>query len=160
MSLIPWKNKREGERGELSPMVALRGEVDRLFDTFLREPFSALDWPLWGSGKWSPALDIAENDKEMIVRAELPGMDPKDLNVSVADNQLVISGEKKESSERKEQGVYHSETRYGSFHRTVPLPEGVDTENVDAQYADGVLTLRLKKTAPVTTKRIEVKVKG
>ena len=101
---------------------------------------------------------MAESDKEVTVRAELPGIDPKDLEVTVAGNQLVLSGEKKESSETKEKGIYHSETRYGAFHRTVPLPEGVDTEHVDAQYANGVLTLRLAKTPQAATKRIEVKV--
>ena len=104
------------------------------------------------------AVDVAESDKEVTVRAELPGIDPKDLEVTVAGNQLVLSGEKKESSETKEKGFYHSETRYGAFHRTVPLPEGVDTEHVDAQYAHGVLTLRLAKTPQAATKRIEVKV--
>ena len=93
------------------------------------------------------------------MRAELPGIDPKDLEVSVVGNQLVLSGEKRESSETKEKGVFHSETRYGSFRRTVPLPDGIDTEHVDAQYANGVLTLRLAKTAAAATKRIEVKVK-
>lgn len=160
MNLIPWRNKpqvREG--GELSPVAALRNEMDRLFDSFFREPFGALDWPLWGQDKWSPAIDVAENDQELTVRAELPGIDPKELDVTVAGNQLVLSGEKKESSEHEGKDFYRSETRYGSFRRSVPLPEGVDTENVDAQYANGVLTLRLKKIAPAAAKRIEVKTK-
>jgi HSP20 family protein len=160
MSLIPWRNKQQdGARGELSPMLALRNEMDRLIDSFVREPFGALDWPLWGSDKWSPAVDVAENDKELTVRAELPGIDPKELEVTVSGNQLVLSGEKKESSERQEKDFYRSETRYGSFRRVIPLPEGVDTENVDAQYANGVLTLTLKKIAPAAQKRIEVKTK-
>ena len=160
MNLIPWRNKPlESGRGELSPLMGLRNEMDRLFESFFREPFAALDWPLWGTGKWSPAIDVAESDKELTVRAELPGIDPKDLDVSVTGNQLVLSGEKKESSEHDGKDFYHSETRYGSFRRTIPLPEGIDTENVDAQYANGVLTLHLKKTAPAATKRIEVKTK-
>ena len=160
MSLIPWRNKpREGDRTELSPLVALRGEMDRLFDSFLRKPFENLDWPVFGADKWSPAIDVEETDKELTVRAELPGIDPKDLDVSVTENQLVLSGEKKETIEKKEKGFYHSETRYGSFRRVVPLPDGVDTEHVDAQYANGVLTLRLQKTAPAVGKKIEVKVK-
>jgi HSP20 family protein len=158
MSLIPWRNKRE-DAGEIAPLVSFRNEMDRLFDTFLREPFGAMDWPQWGGGKWSPAVEMAEDEKELTVRAELPGIDPKDLDVSVVDNHLVLSGEKKESSETKEKGVYHSETRYGSFRRTLPLPEGVDTEHVDAQYTNGVLTLHLPKTAPAPQKKIEVKVK-
>ncbi len=160
MNLIPWRNKqRESDGGHLMPLVALRGEMDRLFDSFFREPFGALDWSPWGTGKWSPAVEVAENEKEVTVRAELPGIDPKELEISVSGNQLVLSGEKKESSETQEKDFYHSETRYGSFRRMLPLPDGVDTENVDAQFSNGVLTLKLKKTAPVAAKRIEVKVK-
>jgi HSP20 family protein len=159
MSLIPWRNKREGGETELSPLVSLRGEMDRLLDSFLRDPFGAMDWPHWGAGKWSPAIDVAEDDKELSIRAELPGIDPKDLDVTVVGDQLILSGEKRESSESKEKGVYHSETRYGSFRRTVPLPDGVDSEHVDAEYANGVLTLRLPKLVPANQKRVEVKVK-
>ena len=160
MSLIPWRNKvPESRQGDLSPMMSLRNEMERLFDSFFREPFGVLDLPLWGPGKWSPAVDVAENDKELTVRAELPGIDPKDLDVTVAGNQLVLSGEKKESTEHDGKDFHHVETRYGSFRRTIPLPEGVDTEHVDAQYANGVLTLHLQKTAPAAQKRIEVKVK-
>ena len=158
MSLIPWRNKRE-DQGELSPLVSFRSEMDRLFDAFLREPFVAMDWPQWGVGAWSPAVDIAEDDKELTVRAELPGIDPKELDVTVVGSQLTLSGEKKESTEHDGKDFYHSETRYGSFRRSVPLPEGIDTEHVEAQYANGVLTLRLPKTAPAAQKRIEVKVK-
>jgi HSP20 family protein len=159
MNLIPWKNKREGREGELSPLVSLRSEMDRLFDSFLSDPFGALDWPRWGAGKWSPAIDVAESEKEVSVRAELPGIDPKDLDVTVVGNELVLSGEKRESSETKDKGVYHSETRYGSFRRVIPLPDGVDTEHVEAEFTHGVLTLRLPRTAPANHKRIEVKVK-
>jgi HSP20 family protein len=158
MSLIPWRNKRE-DVGEMTPLISFRNEMDRLFDTFHREPFGAMDWPQWGGGKWSPPIDISEDEKELTVRAELPGIEAKDLDISIVDNHLVLSGEKKESSETKEKGVYHSETRYGSFRRTLPLPEGVDTEHVDAQYNNGVLTLHLPKTAPAAQKKIEVKVK-
>lgn len=160
MNLIPRKDKpEESGRGELSPMVALRHEMDRLFDSFFREPIGALDWPRWVSDKWLPAVDVAENDKELTIRAELPGIDPKDLDVTVTGSQLVLSGEKRESSEHDEKDFHQCETRYGSFRRVIPLPEGVDTEHVDAQCANGVLTLRLQKTAPTATKRIEVKTK-
>jgi HSP20 family protein len=159
MSLIPRRN-REGRQGELSPMVALRSEMDRLFDTFLREPLGMLDWPLWGSSdKWAPAVDVIDGEKELTVRAELPGIDPKDLDVKVVGDQIVISGEKRESTETKEKNRFRSETRYGSFQRVVPLPEGIDTEHVEAEYAHGVLTLRLPKTAPPASKKIDVKVK-
>jgi HSP20 family protein len=102
---------------------------------------------------------VAESDKEVIVRAEIPGIDPKELDVTVTGNQLVVSGEKKESTEKKDKGFYHNETRYGSFRRVIPLPEGVDSEHVDAQYANGVLTLKLQKTPAAAAKKIEIKTK-
>lgn len=154
MNLIPWRTK-ESDRGELAPMMALRGEMDRLFDSFFREPFGAIDSP-WGGAKF-PAVDIEEDDKQLTVRAELPGIDPKDLEVSVTGNQLLLSGEKKESREHNGKHFHRSEVRYGSFRRTLPLPEGIDTEDIDAQYINGVLTLHLKKTAGAEPKRIEVK---
>jgi len=158
MNLIPWRNKQpEGRSSETSPLMALRSEMDRLFDSFFREPFQSLDWTSWGTENWSPAIDVAESDKELTVRAELPGIDPKDLDVTLSGNQLVLSGEKREETERKEKNFFLSETRYGSFRRTVTLPEGIDAEHVDAQYANGVLTLRLPKTAPAEVRRIEVK---
>ena len=160
MNLKSWRNKQQESGADaVSPIVALRSEMNRLFESFFREPFGVQDWPFWGAGQWSPAVDVSENDTELTVRAELPGIDPKDLDVTVTGNQLVLSGEKRETSEREGKDFHRSETRYGSFRRTVPLPEGIDTENVDAEYANGVLTLCLKKTAPVATKRIEVKTK-
>ena len=160
MSLIPWRNKeREGVPAATS-LGALKSEMDRLFDSFVREPFGMLDWPTFmGGDKWWPAIDVCETDKEVTVRAELPGIDPKEIDVSVTGDQLVISGEKKEKTERKGDGYLHNETRYGSFRRAVPLPEGVDSEHVDAQYANGVLTLTLAKTPAAAAKRIEIKVK-
>jgi len=161
MALVPWKSKqRESEGTEGSPLAALRTEMDRLFETFVREPFSAVDWP-WGSrGRWWPAVDIAETADEVTVRAEVPGLDPKDLDVSITGSQLVLSGEKKESTEESGKNFYHTESRFGTFRREIPLPEGIDTQNVDAQYANGVLTLRLKRSPAVAPKRIEVKVTG
>jgi HSP20 family protein len=94
----------------------------------------------------------------LTIRAEVPGVDPKELDISVTGNQLVLSGEKKESCEKKEGGFFHGESRYGSFRRTIPLPEGLDTEHVDAQFAHGVVTLKFPKTV-TASKRIEIKVK-
>ena len=87
-------------------------------------------------------------------------MTPEDVDVQIAGNQLVISGEKKESSERKEQGLFQSECYYGSFHRTITVPEHVDPDRVTADYTHGVLTVHLKKTTPAAVKRVEVKTSG
>jgi HSP20 family protein len=162
MALIPWRNKRENE-GAMAPVSALRSEMDRLFDAFLGRPLSAMEWqrPAWWGREpgWMPPVDVTELDNEITVRAELPGVDPKDLEVTISGNQLVLSGEKKQSIEHKGQGLYQSETHYGAFHRTVPLPEGVDAEHVEAQYANGVLCLRMKRAPQAVAKRIEVRVK-
>jgi HSP20 family protein len=161
MSLIPWRNKQhDGMSGESAPLATLRNEMDRLFDSFVREPFGMLDWPAFmGGEKWWPAVDVAESDKDVTIRAEIPGIDPKELDVTVTGNQLVISGEKKESTEKKDKGFYHSEARYGSFRRVIPLPEGVDAEHVDANYANGILTLNIQKTPAAAAKKIEIKTK-
>jgi len=160
MGLIPWKDKPR-ERGEdlASPLAALRSEMDRLMDSFFRDPFGALDWRFGSQRAWSPAVDIAENDEEVTVRAEVPGMDPKDLEVTVSEGQLVLAEEKKESSEKSGKDYFHTETRYGSFRRSVPLPEAVDPQQVDAEYANGVLVIHLKKSPVTPPKRIDVKVK-
>ena len=159
MSLIPWRNKREGQGG--SCRLWCRCEAKWIGCSILSCASRSARWigrtGATASGR-RPSTS-PRDDKEVSVRAELPGIDPKDLDVTVVGNQLILSGEKRESSETQGERVYHSETRYGSFRRTVPLPEGVDTEHVDAQYANGVLTLRLPKTAPANQKRIEVKVK-
>lgn len=161
MSLIPWRSKqREGERPAASPLTSLRSEMDRLFDTYLREPLAALDWPLAAPAPWAPAVDVAEDEKQITVRAEVPGIDPKDLEVTVTGNLLVLAGEKKESSERKEKDLHVSESRYGAFRRTVPLPVAVDPGQIDARCAHGVLTVTLPKAQAAAARRVEVKVSG
>jgi len=160
MGLIPWRQKEtEIGRGEISRLAALRSEMDRLLDSFVREPLAGWEWPFAGGRGWSPALDVAENEREVTVRVEIPGVDPKDLDITVAGGQLTLAGEKKESTEQSGKDFYHTETRYGSFRRSIPLPEAVDPQQVDAEYSNGVLLIRLKKSSSTPSKRIEVKVK-
>jgi HSP20 family protein len=163
MNLIPWRSK-ETERGELDrptafdpwrPMGTLWREMDRLFDRTLGEGAPGA----LGLTGWSPALDISETDKEVTVRAELPGVDAKDLDVSVCEGMLNIAGEKKESHEQKGRDFYRSERRYGSFRRSIPVPKTVNPDKIDAEYHDGVLTIRLEKDIKAQPKRIEVKPK-
>ena len=161
MNFIPWKNKQEeGSKGETSPLTNLRSEMNRLFDSFVRDPFGPWDWPFAAERHWSPVVDVADSDDEVTIRAEIPGMDAEDLEVTVTGNQVVLAGEKKESTEKGGKGFHHTESRFGTFRRTIPLPEGVDPQKVDAEYANGVLLIRLKKSPAVPAKRIEVKVKS
>jgi HSP20 family protein len=113
----------------------------------------------WGLTAWGPPLDVEETDKEILVRAEIPGVKAEELDLSIANGALVISGEKKESQERKEKGYFHQERRFGSFRREVPLPAAVDEANVEAEYKDGVLHVKLYKAQEALPKRIPVKSK-
>ena len=159
VNIISWRNRPRGEMAEAFPLTTLRTEMDRLFDAFIREPLGAMGMAGGDGGTWLPPVDIVEGEKDVTIRAELPGIDPKDLKVSIQGNQLELAGEKKECCETKDKTCYRSESRYGAFQRTIELPEGLDTEKVNAQYSNGVLTLTLKKTPQSTPKRIEVAVK-
>lgn len=160
MALIPWKNKSDqSPDGGASSMTEFRNEMNRLFDTFFREPFGSLSESFSSLGRWAPTVDVAETEKCVTVRAELPGVDPTDLDITVTGDRLTISGEKKETSERKEKDYFHRESRYGSFSRTVQLPVGVDAQQVTADYDNGVLTITLQKSPEAVAKKIPVKTK-
>jgi HSP20 family protein len=162
-SLIPWRNKRqENESRELNSLADLSREIDRAFGAMFRGSFGWGDNLLSPQGfgevsAWSPSLDMTEDDHSITVRAEVPGVDPKDLNLTVTGNTLVLSGEKREQSEKNENGCYHSERRFGSFRRSVALPGEVNSEKVTADYANGILTVKMEKAPTAQSKRIAVK---
>lgn len=155
MNLIPWRTKQaEGEVG--SPLAVVRREMDRLFDSLFRETWDNAAWP-WSDQGLMPAIDIAETERDVVVRAELPGVDPAKIDVSISDRQLTISGEKQESTEKKDQDYFHREIRFGAFRRSVLLPEGIDPDQVEAKHQNGVLTLTIKRLPTATPKKITVK---
>jgi len=149
MALLPVRRK-ERERGSLA---RLHDEVDDLF----RSSFEDWDWPVWSRGRW-PAIDIAENENEFVVKAEVPGCEADDIDISVHGNTLTISGEKKAEEEKKEKGYYHIERSYGSFRRDFNLASDIDPEKIEATCKDGVLTITLPKSEKA--KAVKVKVKG
>jgi HSP20 family protein len=155
MALIPWRTKRDESSG-LAPATGFRNEMDRLFDSFLRDTFDWTDRPYGGTG-WGPPVDVEETDKDIMVRAEIPGMKADDLELSIHDNTLVISGEKKESEEKREKGLVYQERRFGTFRREIALPSAVEAENVEAQYKDGVLHVTMHKSQEALPKKISVK---
>ena len=126
-----------------------------LFDRF----FEDTDFPSIFSSEdsWVPAFDITETDKEYLVTAELPGMDPKDVDVTFSEGILTVKGEKKHEKEDKGENYHRIERRYGSFHRSFRIPGKVELDKVDANYKDGILKLTLPKTEGSETKKIEVK---
>jgi HSP20 family protein len=127
--------------------------MDDLFDGFFR----GLDRPFAGYKAW-PAIDVAEEEDSITVRAEVPGCKAEDIDISVYGNKLTISGEKKLTDEKKEKGYYHVESTYGSFRRELALPTDVEQDKIEAECKDGVLSIMLPKAAKART--VKVKVKG
>lgn len=146
LSLMPWRQQRDLDR--------FKGEIDRMFNEFF-------DWRPFHSfvdgSEWVPAVDISETGKEVIVNAEMPGMDPKDIDISLNGRLLTIKGERKQEHEEKDENYHRVERRYGAFTRTFELPADVDADKVKAHYKDGVLKLNLRKTKEASVKKIEVK---
>ena len=156
-SLIPWRKKSEFEH----PVVSLRERVDDLFDDFFKDFHSPSLWKSsFSQSDFMPKIDISESDKEISISAELPGMTEKDIEVTLEDNMLNIKGEKKHEEEKKEKNYHHIERRYGSFYRSIPISEVVDSEKIDASFKNGVLSIVLpKENTEKDRKRIEVKTK-
>jgi HSP20 family protein len=158
--LMPWSWGRRsvcGRHEEDDPFRALQRNAYRVFDDFVSD-FSSEPLGRRFTG-FSPRVDVTESDKEIKVSAELPGLDEKDIDISVTKKAVIIKGEKKEKTEEKTEGYYKSERTYGSFQRTVPLDCEIDTDKVEASFKKGVLTITLPKTpeAVQETKKIAVK---
>jgi HSP20 family protein len=130
-----------------SPIFGLRREIDRLFeDTFARD-----------GNSWTPAVDIQENEGEIRVEVELPGLKPEDVEITADNGVLSIRGEKRTERKEGEQNRYHIvERSYGSFMRTFQLPQGVDEEQIGAEFDNGILSLRIPKAALPQPRRISI----
>jgi HSP20 family protein len=159
-SLIPIGRERGVARsGFTDPFTALQREIDGLFDDFTRGwPTLARGWPTVGkTSELMPSMDVVETDKEFEITAELPGLQEKDVQVNVADNVLTIKGEKKAEKEEKDKNYRVFERSYGSFYRTLDLPDGINPENIKATLSNGVLKVTVPKPAPAQVKKVEVK---
>jgi HSP20 family protein len=151
------------------PFANLHKEFDQLFGAlrggFLRSPFgsgSDLD-PYWrraaGQGA-TPAVDIVETDDHYELTAELPGLDPEQIDVKLADGRLTIKGEKREEKEEKKEGYYLSERRFGSFQRSFAVPDGIDPDKVSADFANGLLKITLPKSPELQQKEKKIAIKS
>jgi HSP20 family protein len=137
--------------GELS---RLRREVDRLWEDF----FAPKGWGLrpW-EGEWAPALDVSETADKVVVKAEVPGIDPQEINLTLAGDVLTIKGEKKSEREETKANYHLVERSYGSFSRSLTLPAAVDQDQIDAKYEKGVLTITCPKKEEVKPRAIAIK---
>ncbi len=162
--LIPWRRKRPTvamPRMSYSPFSELHQQMNDLFDSFVEgfglAPDTALDR---ANRTWmtAPNVDVSETDDEIRVTADLPGMDEKDIQVTLDQDVLTIKGEKKQEHEEKKRNYHLVERSYGEFYRTIPLPGAVQSEKIKASFKKGVLTVALPKVpeSKSTEKKIDV----
>ncbi len=146
MSIVRWAPR---EKSVFHDLMNMQSEMNRLFTNFWNDEPSITNW--------SPSVDIAEGKDEFTVKVELPGIDKKDVKVTVQDNVLMIQGEKKQESETKEKNYHRVERSFGSFARSFRLPSLVKADKIEAQYKDGILSITLPKSEEAKAKEIEVK---
>lgn len=154
----------QGSLGLWNPLAL----IDRFFDDFLGygglgrgSSLSSSSRDLGrttGQSLWYPQVEVRERDGKLVVCADLPGMRKEDVHVEVRDKALILEGERRQESEQREEGFYRSERSYGRFHRTIPLPEGVNPEQAQANFKDGVLeiTVPLPQRQSTQGRRIEI----
>ncbi|MCA1297323.1 Hsp20/alpha crystallin family protein [Stappia indica] len=148
-----------------TPLMSLRGEIDRLFDDFgaglWHRPFSRRLHDLFpAADTWAviPAMELADCDGDYRITAELPGLMPEDVEIKLANGSIVIRGEKSEEKKEEKENYLLKERRYGSFHRSLPLPPGVDVDGISASVSNGVLTVTLPKSAEAKQQERKIKV--
>lgn len=145
-----------------SPVLEVERMFDRLLPNMWMRPLT-LDWPAWGGLTESltniraPRLDVVDRDKEILVRVELPGVEKKNVEVSVSDNVLVIKGSVNKDSEKKGEGYFRREISHSDFSRSLALPEGVDSTKISASLKNGMLEIVLPKEESVQRRAVEVK---
>lgn len=144
MAIVRWDPFRN--------LVGIRKEMDRVLREWDDEAPT-------NTSAWRPAVDIVENEDELMLDVEIPGIDKKDIKIGVENGVLSISGERAFSNEVKEENCHRIERSYGSFYRSFTLPTSVDSEKIDAGYKDGILKIRMPKREEAKPRQIEVKVK-
>src|SRR5674476_388128 len=145
MALVRWDPFRD--------LTALQGEVNRLFSR-------ATGGEVGERQSWTPATDVVETNDAIVLKAELAGMKPEDINIEVQDNVLTVSGERRFQEEVKEDKYYRIERRYGSFSRSIALPQAIDEANIQAEYENGILEVSVPKAEIVKPKKIAVTIGG
>ena len=136
---------------KLPVFSSFQDEMNRVLDNFFNRESS------YGTD-WRPVVDVAETDSDIIVKAEIPGIDPKDIDVSITGDKLTLKGEKKEEKENTGKCFHRVESSYGSFKRVITLPASVDVDKVTAEGKNGILEITLPKKEESKAKKINVKV--
>lgn len=147
MAIVRWEPFRD--------LLTTQDRFNRLFNDHFANAFGGDQLNAKG---WTPAVDIYETDQNLVIKAELPGIDPKDLEVRVEDGTLYLKGERKYEREVKEESYHRVERSYGSFARTFSLPRTINTEDIKADYKDGILTLTMPKREEAKPKTVKINV--
>ena len=143
-ALVRWDPGRE--------LDALQSDVSRVFDTF----FGTRSGNGVATRRWVPAMDLVEEDEHLVVRADLPGLTEEDVNIEVKDGVLTVSGERRAEEKTEEKGYHRVERAYGSFSRSLSLPEGIEPEQVSAEVDNGVLEVRIPKPEERKPHRVQI----
>ena len=154
MALMRWR----GRAWPFRELNDLREEMDRLFEQTFGRTVPARRRVVPVIRGWAPTVDMFERENEVVIRTEVPGISKEDFDISVTENTLTISGERKAEEEIDEEDYYCCESSYGKFQRDIALPSGVDAENIKASYKNGVLEVVLPKKEETKPKKIEVAV--
>jgi HSP20 family protein len=149
MALIRWEPVRE--------LGTIQNEMNRLFTSFFDTPTTANGTTF---RRWIPAMDLVETDGAFVLKADLPGLSESDVNIEVEENVLTISGERKSEHQDRKAGYYRVERSYGSFRRSLTLPEGVEAEAVKATFANGVLEVTVPKPVQQAPRKVQIAVGG
>ena len=149
-ALTPWRPMRD--------LDTLREHLDDLFERLSGRFFGPgeRDRSVWGTEALVPALESHVDKDTLIIKADLPGIDPKEVSISVTGNQLTIAGERKREEKKEEKDYFYREVAYGKFSRSMTLPEGVDADQVKASYKNGVLEITMPAPKQVTGKKIQI----
>lgn len=151
MAIVRWEPFRE--------LLSTQDRFNQLLNQTFSQAFGSEGQEL-SSRSWAPAVDIYEDDQHLVIKAELPGVDPKDVEVRVENHTLFLKGERKFEKETNEGNYHRVERSYGSFSRSFTLPNSVNTEGAQAEYKDGLLTLKLAKREEAKPRTIKIEVAG
>ena len=142
MAIVRWDPIRE--------LDSLQSDMNRLFDRFFDGRGTN------GSRRWIPAMDLVETEDHLVLRCDLPGLTEDDVDIEIKDNVLTVSGERNAENEEKSEGYYRVERAFGSFSRSLNLPQGVDTEKIEAHFDNGVLEVRIPKPERSKPTRVQI----
>jgi HSP20 family protein len=143
MALVRWDPIRE--------LDSLQGDMNRLFDRFFEGRVAN-----GTSRRWIPAMDLVETEDHLVLRGDLPGMTEDDVDIEIKDNVLTVSGERTAEHEEKSEGYHRVERSFGSFSRSLTLPQGIDPEKVEAKFENGVLEVHIPKPAEAKPTRVQI----